>query len=160
MLFKNKVSVNEYCTKNLTPLFSTEREVTWEALRHACNDNQLSHVDAKLYYNHLRAVFIQLMLIAIAKNCSIDACSDAYVFVMMYLKDRNLIEIDQIGNGYNQAFATLGSDGVKEMVVHFARSLTGDELKEETGERLYVEFYSVLKLFFDDFKSLKLTPSR
>lgn len=160
MLFKKKVPASEYCMQNLKLLFSKEREVTWEAPRQDCNDLQLSHVDANLYYNHLRAVFIQLMLVAIAKNCNLHACSDAHVFVMMYLKERNLTEIDQMGNGYNRAFGTPGSDGVRQMVVHFVDSLTGEGLNEGTVERLYVEFYSMLKLFFDDFKSLKLTPSR
>ena len=164
MFFKKKVSVEDYCTRNFTPLFSREREATWEALRRACNDSALSAVEAQLYYDHLRAVFIQLMLIAVAKSCSMDVSSDAHVFVMMYLKRHNHSEIDEISKGYNQAFASSGlapnRDGVAEMVAHFADVLTADKLQQATIERLYVEFYAILKVFFDDFKSIKLVPSR
>jgi hypothetical protein len=164
MFFKKKVSVEDYCTQNFTPLFSREREATWEALRRSCNDSALSAVKAQLYYNHLRAVFIQLMLIAVTKSCSMDASSDAYVFVMMYLKRHNHPEIDQISKGYNQAFGSSGlapnRDGVTEMVAHFADMLTSDRLQKATSERLYAEFYRILKIFFDDFRSIKLVPSR
>src|ERR1039457_683099 len=108
MFFKKKVSVEDYCTGNFAALFSREREETWEALRQACNDSELSAVEAQLYYDHLRAVFIQLMSIAVAKSCSMDASSDAHVFVMMYLKRHNHSEIDEIAKGYNQAFASSG----------------------------------------------------
>jgi hypothetical protein len=164
MFFKKKVSVEDYCTRNFTPLFSREREATWEALRRACNDSAFSAVEPQLYYDHLRAVFIQLMLIAVAKNCSMDASSDAHVFVMMYLKRHNRSDIDEISRGYNQAFGSSSlapnRDGVAEMVSHFASVLTSDGLQQATVERLYVEFYAILKAFFDDFRSIKLIPSR
>jgi len=38
--------------------------------------------------------------------------------------------------------------------------LTSDGLQQATVERLYVEFYAILKAFFDDFRSIKLIPSR
>jgi len=120
----------------------------------------LSAADTQIYYNHLRAVFIQLMLIAVAKNCSMDASFDAHVFVMMYLKERNLSEIDEISKGYNRAFASSGTDGVRQMVLHFADSLTAGKMQPETIERFYVEFYGILRIFFDDFRAFKLVPSR
>jgi hypothetical protein len=120
----------DYCARNLTPLFSREREAAWAALRQASNDSRLSAVEAQLYDDHLRAIFIQLMLIAVGKSCSMDASSDAHVFVMMYLKQHNHSEIDEISKGYNQAFASSGlapnRDGVAEMVAHFAGVLTSD----------------------------------
>ena|SRR3989442_1499918 len=158
MFFKKKVSVEDYCTRNFVPLFSTERETTWEALRRACNDSALSAVEAQLYYKHLRAVFIQLMLIGVAKNCGMDASSDAHLFVSMYLKEHNHSEIDEISNGYSRAFQSSGTDGIREMVLHFADSLTEGKLQPETVEQLYVEFYGILRIFFDDFKSFKLLP--
>ena len=160
MFFKKKLSVEDYCTRNLTPLFSKERETAWEAMRRASNDRQLSAVEAQLFYNHLRAVFIQLMLIAVAKNCSMDASSDAHVFVMMYLKERNLSEIDEISKGYNRAFASSGTDGVRQMVLHLADRLTAGKIQPETIEQLYAEFYGILRMFFDDFRSFKLVPLR
>lgn len=164
MLFKKKVPVEEYCRQNLRNLFSNDRETTWETLRRSCNDSPLSQVDAQLYYRHLRAVFIQLMLIAITKNCSLDASSDAHVFVMLHLNERGYAEIYEISRGYNQAFGSSGlapkSDGVVEMVTHFSDVLTSEGLQQETIKRLYFEFYAMLKIFFEDLRSIKLVPSK
>jgi hypothetical protein len=154
MFFKKKVPVEEYCRQNLTTLFSNDRVTTWEALRRACKDSSLSQVDSQLYYCHLRAVFIQLMLIAITKKCSFDASSDAHVFVMLHLNERGYAEIDEISGGYNQAFGSSGlapgSDGVSEMVAYFSDALTSDGLQQETIKRLYFEFHAMLKIFLDD----------
>jgi hypothetical protein len=163
MFFKKKVSVEDYCTWNLTPLFSKERETTWETLRQASNDSQLMAVQAQLYYDHLRAVFIQLMLIAVAKSCSMHTSMDVHFFVMTYLKRHKHSEIDEISKGYNQAFGSSGlapnRDGVAEMVAHFASVLTSDRLQQATLERLYVEFQAILKIFINDLGSIKLVPS-
>lgn len=160
MLFKKKVLVEDYCTSTLTPVFAKEREATWEALRRSCNDSRLNAVDAQLYYSHLRAVFIQLMLIAITKNCSMDVSSDAHVFVMMYLRERDLSSIDAITKEYSHAFASSSTDGVLQMLMHFADALTGSTIGEATTERLYAEFYAILGAFLEDFKSIRLVTSR
>src|SRR5712691_6976433 len=118
MLFKTKVSVEDYCKGNLETLFSRERDAVWETLRQSRNDSALNAVEAQLYYKHLRAVFIQLMLIGVAKKCRMDASMDAHVFVMMYLKEQNLSEIHEISKGYSQAFASSGTDGVRAMALH------------------------------------------
>jgi hypothetical protein len=164
MFFKKKVSVEDYCTRNFALLLSKEREAVWETLRQACNDSALSAIDTQLYYDHLRAAFTQLMLIAVAKNCRMDTSMDAHVFAQMYLKQQNHSEISEIAMGYSQAFASSGlapnRDGVTEMVAHFAGVLPTNKLQQATIEQLYVEFYAILKMFFDDFKSIKLVPSR
>ena len=160
MFFKKKVSVEDYCTSSLRALFAKEREATWEVLRIACNDDQLTRIDAQLYYTHLKAVFTQLMLIAIAKKCNMDTSVDAHLFVMTYLKKNGLSEIDEISKGYNQAFASSYTDGIQQMVSHFADRLTAASMRQETVERLYAEFYAILMMFFNDFKSIKLTASR
>ncbi len=163
MFFKKKMPVDDYCARTFATLFSGERERTWETLRGACNDDALSAVEAQKYYDHLRAVFIQLMLIAITKSFNMDASSDAHVFVMMYLKRHGYSELDEISKGYNQAFASSGlapgRDGVAQMVSHFDRELTSSKMQQATIERLYTEFYAILKMFFDDFRSMKLVPS-
>jgi len=157
MLFKKKFPIEEYCTTNLATLFSNEREIGWEAFRSASNDDQLSRIDRELYYKHLRAVFIELMLVAITKNCGMDVSSHAHFCVMRYLNEQQLSDIDEIYGGYNRAFGSSIYDGVREMVLHFANSLT-DGLRRETLEQLYVEFYGMLKVFTDDVKTFKLQP--
>ncbi len=68
MFFKKKVSVEDYCKGNLETLFASERDAVWETLRQTRNDTALNAVDAQVYYKHLRAVFIQLMLIGLRRN--------------------------------------------------------------------------------------------
>jgi hypothetical protein len=159
MFFRKKVSVDDYCTMNLMPLLSTEHEATWEAMRRACNNTALSAVPAQLYYDHLRAVFIELLLIAVAQSSSMDTSLDAHAFVMMYLNEHNQSTINEISRGYSHAFASSDTDGVAEMVAHFSAVLAGGTLQPAATEQLYVEFYSVLKIFFNDFSSIKLVPS-
>jgi hypothetical protein len=160
MFFRKQVPVDEYCRQSLMTLFSTDRELTWEVFRQACDDPELNHIDAQLYYRHLRAVFLELMLIAITQKCRINVSSDARVFVMNDLNERGQTDIDEISGGYNQAFgsSSLGPrrDGIAEMVVHFSGALTSAGLQPSTMARLQAEFYGMRKLFLDEMKSIRL----
>ena len=162
MFFKKKVPVDQYCTQVLTTLFSKDREAAWEALRDLCKDGALSDVEAQLYYRHVRAVIVVLMLVAISKNCSMRVSSDAHAFVLIYLRDHKLSEIYEISHAYSQAFGRSSlapnRDGVAEMVADLSVMLTSDKLQEGTVKRFYLEFYGMLRVFFDDHKSLKLVP--
>ncbi len=160
MLFKKKISVEEYCTWTLTSLFSTDREAAWESLRLSCNDPHLSAVDPDTYYKNLRAVVIDLMLIAITKNCSLDVSMDARFFVMTYLNERSLEEIELLSSDYNRAFGTIGADGVEQMALLFAYKLTSSKMSAVTTQRFLAEFYEFLRAFFDEFKSIKLVAAR
>jgi hypothetical protein len=79
---------------------------------------------------------------------------------MMYLKHHDLPELDEIAKGYNRAFGSSFTDGVREMVLHFSDDLTEGRLKPETIQRVYVEFCAMLKVFFDDFRNSKLVPNK
>ncbi len=83
---------------------------------------------------------------------------DTHLFVSLYLKEHNLSEIDEISNGYGRALQSSGTDGIRKMALHFADSLAEGKLQPETVEQLYVEFYGILLIFFDDFKRFKLLP--
>ena len=160
MLFKKKIPLEEYCGWTLTPLFSTDREAAWESLRRSCNDSQLNAVDRDRYYMNLRAIVIQLMLIAITKNCNLDVSMDARVFLMRYLNEHGLAEIESLGSEYNRAFGTVGADGVEQMVLLFAEKLTNSQMNAATMQRFLAEFYEILRGFFNEFKSIKLTAAR
>lgn len=160
MFFKKKVDVDEYCEASLNALFSSDREKVWEQLRKSCDDPALSAVDGTVYINHIRAIMIELVLIAITKNCSLDIGSDARVHTMTYFKDHSATNIEEIGRSYNQAFGTIrGDDGVACIVRSFSDQLTDGKLRQDTMQRLYMEFYAVLKPLFDEFKTIKLTTN-
>ena len=99
------------------------------------------------------------MLIAVAKNSSMDASSHAHIFVMLYLKERGESAVDEISRDYNQAFASSCTDGVAEMAQRFGDWVAAGRLNQKTIEQLQAEFYTILRLFFDDFKSIKLVAS-
>ncbi len=160
MFFKKKVDVDEYCAASLNALFSPEREKIWEQFRQSCNDPALSAIDTAVYMNHIRAIMIELVLIAITKNCSMDIGSDARVFTMTYFRDHSATQIEEIGRSYNCAFGTISGDGVACIVRSFSDQLTDGKLRQDTMQRLYVEFYGVLKPLFEEFKAIKLTTKR
>lgn len=159
MFFKKKVAIGEYCSWTLAPLFAHDRVAAWETTRQFCDDEALTAVDRGLYFAHLRAIIIELMLIAVTKNYGIgDLSSDAHVFVMTYLKERGLEEIDSLKSEYSRAFAT-SSDGILQMVHLFSAKLTGSTMKQATLERFYHDFYAILRAMFDEFKSIKLVAT-
>lgn len=154
------MDVDEYCAASLNALFSAEREKVWEQLQQACNDPALSEIDRTAYINHVRAIMVELILIAITKDFNINIGSDARFFVMSYFKDHGASHIEQIGGTYNQVFGATPGDGLAGMIASFSDQLADGRLRQDTMQRLHVEFYAVLKSLFDDFKSIKLTPKR
>ena len=160
MLFKKRMPVTDYCVAGLKTVFEEGREATWETLRDSSTDRALKSADAKLYHAHLSAVYVELMLIAIAKNCKLDLTIEGNVFVSTWLKEQGRAEIQNIAHEYSQAFASSMTDGVMAMVHYFADNVVGSELQRETIEQLYREFYAILDVFFKDFKAIKLVSAR
>lgn len=165
MLFKRKIDVTEYCEGNVKALLSPDREAAYEALRKQCDDPSLTAVDQKLYFDHLRAVVIQLLQIAITKNSSMEVSGDAHFFVAKYLKDRGLSHVgalagDSLSAIYNRAFGASYQDGVAGMATAFSEQLTNSQMRADTMQRFYLEFYGILQALSNDFKSLKLTTKR
>ncbi len=165
MFFKKKIAIEDYCSGTLKALFSPERELVYERLRDACADPALSAADRKLYFENVRAVIIELVNIAIIKNCGFDVSSDARVLMAGYLEERGLSHIDSLSPDsltsiYNSAFGIPGQDGVASMTAAFSEQVTGSRMREETLQRFYVEFYAILKSLFDEVKSVKLVTTR
>ena len=156
MLFKKKIPLEEYCTASIKAAFEHSDEATGETFRRSCADSVLSAAEPQLYLNHLRAVFIELMLIAIAKNCKMDTNLRAVIFVHTHLKELNVPQIKELCHDYSQAFASSNTDGVRQMALHYNDAVTAGRMRQETVERLYIEFYAVLMSHSNDFKSIKL----
>lgn len=158
ILFKKKLTVADYCSGKLTSLLSADREAAWEGLRSRCNDAHLNGADAKLYYDNLRAAMIELMQIAVTKNSSwtSSVSSDVRGFVQTFLQERSLREIASLVAEYNHAFGTPAPDGVVLMVDLLADKVTDARMGEPTKEQFRLEFYGVLRVLFEEFKSIKL----
>src|SRR5450755_589281 len=148
MLFRRKIDVTEYCEGNLKALLSPERDAAYESLRKQCDDPSLTAVDQKLYFDHLRAVVIQLLQIAITKNNSMEVSGDAHFFVAKYLKDRDLSHLDAFGGDslsaiYNKAFGASYQDGVAGIARVFSEQLTNSQMRPDTMQRFHLEFYGI-----------------
>jgi hypothetical protein len=156
MLFKKKIPFQEYCAAALRAAFEHSDEATGEVFRRSCGDSFFSAAEPQLYLSHLRAVFIELMLIAIAQSCNMDTNLQAVIFVHTHLKEINVPQISGLCHEYSQAFASSSTDGVRQMVLRFNDAVTAGRMRQETIERLYAEFYAVLMSHFNDFKSIKL----
>jgi hypothetical protein len=165
MFFKRKMPVDAYCETSLKALLSPEREDVYERLRDACADPALRAADRQVYFDHIRAVIIELLNIAIIKSYGLDVSTDARVFIAQYLEGHGLDHIDSLSPGaltsiYNSAFGIPGQDGVASMTAAFSEQVTDSRMREETLQRFYVEFYAILKSLFDELKSIKLVTTR
>jgi hypothetical protein len=150
----------EYCTPKLNRLFSQERETAWDELRVKCNDADLNQADRNLYYDHLRAVMLELMAIAITKNCGMKASMDARIFIDNYIKQRGWTQVGSLATEYNAAFGSSYTDGVRQIVQLFSRKLTQSKMGEFTKQQFYEEFYTILNVLFEEFKTVKLVETR
>jgi hypothetical protein len=150
MFFKKKVDVEDYCAANLRALFEFERETTYELLRQSCADPALKAADQRLYLDHIRAIVIELLRIAIVKNCKFDVSSDAGVFVMTYLREHRLSRLHELGSIYSKAFGGHPDDGVAGIVEAFSAAVTDSQMSQATMERFHTELYGILNVFFDD----------
>jgi glutamate-1-semialdehyde aminotransferase len=156
MLFKKRTDVVDYCSMNISILFSQEREKVWLQLKKDCNDSSLNNVENQKYYDHMRAVILELMHIAITKKCKWQISSDARMFTMNYLNEHDLNSIEDLQDEYNKAFGSSYTDGIASMISLFNELLTSSKMQESTIERFYAEFYTMIKIFFDNQKSIKL----
>jgi hypothetical protein len=116
----------------------------------------LNQVEAKLYYSNLRAIFIGLLLIAISKSNFGSSSINAHIFASGYLKEHGLSDINDMIHENSQAFASDTTDGIAAMTKNFAKRLTASTLQQKTIEQFNGEFYAVLNVYFNDFKSIKL----
>jgi len=96
-----------------------------------------------------------MLLIAIAKNCRGNASINAHIFINAYLKEHGCSEISEMMHEYSQAFASSMTDGVEAITRYFAK-INQIELQQKTISQLLAEFYAVLKVYYNDFKSIKL----
>lgn len=164
MFFKKTVPYQAYCTSSLKATIENTDEVTLKGFQQACGDSALNTADRNVYQNHFRALFIEMLLIAIAKSYKMEMNLTAQMFVDQKLKELNLGEVSNICHTYGQVFASpsaadvaSGTDGIMNMASHFNDVVCGGWLKRETVNRLHAELHAILQSHFADFKRIKLT---
>lgn len=164
MFFKKRVTYQVYCTISVEAALENTDDATLKEFQQACSDSALDAADGQIYQYHMRALFIEMLLIAISKSYRSEVAISAHMFVNQKLKELNLGEVSDICHTYSHEFASLGladiargTDGIRNMVIHFNNVVCGGQLKLETVDRLDAELNAVLKSHFRDFKHIKLT---
>jgi hypothetical protein len=165
MFFKKTVPCQAYCISSLEAMIENTDETTLKGFQQACGDSALDAADLNIYQHHFRALFIEMLLIAIAKSYRVEMNLTAQMLVNQKLKELNLGEVSNICHTYSQVFASPGSadtasgtDGIRNMACHFNDVVCGGQLKRQTVDRLHAELYAVLQSHLTDFKRIKLTP--
>jgi len=79
---------------------------------------------------------------------------------MSYMREHRLFRINELGSIYNQAFGGHPEDGVAGIVQAFSEQVTDSGMSEAAMQRFYAEFYAILRAFFEDLQSIKLTSKR
>jgi hypothetical protein len=157
-LLRTKVTVPDYCFRNLTRLFSPSKVGEWEDLKLQCNDAHLNQADRRLYYDNLRAVLIALVQIAVGRDSSLASSIsfDTRAYVQAYLHKRGLTDLASLVGEYDRAFGSSGGDRVQDMVRLFAKNVTQLSVAEATKRLLYERFCRVLRALLDEFESIEL----
>jgi hypothetical protein len=154
MLFKKKMPVREYCAKALKSVFEEGQEATWESLRKISTDDALISADAKSYYAHLTAVYVELMLIAVTKNSKMEISLEATHVMTKSLDNEGRSEVRKIAHDYSQAFASSATDGIMAMAMRFSECVGSGQMRQETIDQLYREFSAIFGVFYNDFRSI------
>jgi len=156
---KKRVTYQVYCNASVEAALEHTDEATLKEFRQACSDSALNAVDSHILQNHMRALFIEMLLIAIAKSFRMEVGFPAQMFVNQKLKELNLIEVSYISSTYSHEFASpdmedlaMGIDGIRNMVIHFNNVVCEGQLKQETIDRLDTELHAVLESHYRDFK--------
>ena len=165
MFFKKRVTYQVYCTASVEAALENTDEATLKEFRQACSDSALNTADGQIFQLHMRALFIEMLLIAIAKSYRMEVGFLAQLFVEQKLKELNLGEVSDICHTYSHESASPnladiagGTDGIRNMVIHFNNVVCGGQLKGETIDRMHAELSAVLESHFRDFKhNIKLT---
>ena len=106
MFFRKKMDVKDYCAARMEAICSTERERVWSQFRELSKDAALSGIESRYYFDHIRAIMIELLLIAIAKKCGGNVSEAANIFVLTYLKSHNAEHLFYMVGDYSQVFGS------------------------------------------------------
>jgi len=157
MLFKQKISVSDYCRTRLDLLFSSEQAELWLQLKRSFSDNAIVTVNDDLYLTHLRAVHIELLSMVVTKKYmpDLDIVMQMSDFIETYLDNHNELEIKSLLRLYSRALAS-PMDGILSMVQSMMDYICQNQCKQETVFAFRELCYGVVQSIRADFKEVKL----
>lgn len=157
MLFKQKISVSDYCRTRIDLLFSVEQAELWLQLKRSCPDHAIVAISDNLYLTHLRAVHIELLSMVVTKKYmpNLDRVMQMSEFIETYLDNHNQLEIKSLLRPYSRA---LGSpiDGILAIVQSMMAYICQNQCKQETVFAFRELCYGAVQSIRADFKEVKL----
>ncbi len=160
MLFKRRLSVDEYCTTRLNLLFSPQQADLWNSARLSSPDPVFRACAADTFLANMRAVHVELMALPIAKTYPIVIGMEASDAIDRYLDRTGNGELRPLVQEYNQAFGSSPSDGILIMAQLFADRVAGGRLAQSTVRQVYEDMYVALRSLYDDFKKIRLVAGQ
>ncbi|MBI5868609.1 MAG: hypothetical protein HZB43_10020 [candidate division Zixibacteria bacterium] len=163
MLFKRKVSVNEYCTTRFDLLFSAEQAERWLEIKRSSPDPVIAAIGAEFYLKHLRAVHFLLLSMAVRERYAwesdimmgLDVCSRRYLESHKSTYEGNLAEL------YYQRYRrsnTLPKNRLFETAEFMLDCLCDEKCSQESVLALQEQLDSACASFRADFREIKLIP--
>ena len=117
MLFKRKISVEEYCKTRLDLLFSEEQAERWLQLKKSNLDPTIIAIDDDLFLTHMRAVHIELLSMVVVKKYagSYKILMEMSMFIRKYLNEHKQLIVESLQDIYSQAIGSSPIDGILAM---------------------------------------------
>jgi len=158
---KQKVHVSQYFIDRLEVLFRQEQTNIWKRLLKEAlivSDQEFNKANIESFIDDMRAVHIQLLRTALAKEYrSFEMHLAISSSLNSYLTKTNNLKLSEVSDLYNQAFGSSSTNGIFQMVALFSRRLIGDVSNHPAMNELNGYFYMVLRSIFDDLDRVKLT---
>jgi hypothetical protein len=157
MFFKKKITVKDFCLPKCEFIFSENGKKLMDDFIHNCGDDKLLNIKSKdNYYRHFRAVYIELLDITVAKNCSWDILSDWTFFERDYLESKGYKDIPELIRMYTSIFGSFPGDGIKGIVLTFFEQISDLSLNSQCFKYYYDGLYSILSSQFSEIKKVKV----
>lgn len=157
MFGKKRVPLAEYCDRMFDHVFSSHYDDFAAILVENCGAAYRDGIDRDWYLQNLHAAVLQLLGITFSRNLNHDQRFDATMHQNSFLKKTGREKIGLLYQQYNSAFGSDFHDGVRAMAVLFAQNCSVTGVAQADIVRLHYDaFYAVLRVFFDNIKSVKV----
>lgn len=158
VFWKKRIQVEEYCEGMLKHIFSQHYDDVADGVLGACPGAYRQSIDRDMYVKNFRAAVLQLLAVTFARNLERGQRSDAILCVHSFLKAGAHDEVERLYGCYNSAFGSDFDDGVRAMASLFVQHCAAADIDLREVQRLHYDaFYDVLRAFFENIRSVKVT---
>jgi len=154
---KTKLSSQEFCNDQWIKIISPERKSIWRTFVEQSNDSELENADFDKVCSVMTAAYLQLLRSTVisTQGMNSDAVMDFYICISKKENELDL-SIDDYSSAFNQTWGAASSgDKMMDMANTFEKCM-GVNLKQDTKEKLSVEFSTLIFSMEDVLRNIKL----